>query len=129
MGKEIQIREATENAEANFNLLATLPDSVLAEKIDAIHLQMQLAEEKKNTAAIELFEIWRSQVIAARICKAENTIADTPNEIAVAIADIETVVVKAEQRQEVLNEFKNPFKQQQHKEQTPHDNDNQLSLF
>lgn len=59
---------------------------------------------KKNTESLELLEIWRSQVIAARIYKAENNIPDAPSEIELAIADIETTLAKAEAREEMLNE-------------------------
>jgi hypothetical protein len=129
MSKEIQIREALENADKNVELLATMPDYELAEKLDSVHIQMELAGEKKNTAALELLEIWRSQIIDARIYKAENNIADAPNEIELAIADIETVVTKTEERADILNEFSNPIKQSRPRVQSQQNNDSQLSLF
>ena len=129
MSKEIQIREALENADKNVELLAKMPDYELAEKLDSVHIQMELAEEKKNTEALELLEVWRSQIIGARIYKAENNIADAPNEIELAIADIETVVTKTEERAEIMNEYSNPVKQSRPKVQTQQDNDSQLSLF
>ncbi len=61
-------------------------------------MQMELADQKRNTDSLELLEVWRSQVIEARIYKAENEINDAPNEI--EIGDIETVLAKAEERQE-----------------------------
>jgi hypothetical protein len=77
VSKEIQIKEALENSEANIAYLAALPDSLLAEKLDTVHLQMQLAEERKNTDGLRLLEVWRNQVILARIHKAENNIPDS----------------------------------------------------
>jgi len=129
MSKEIQIREALENAETNVGFLSTMPDYELAEKLDSVHIQMALAEEKKNTSAIELLEVWRKQIIEARIYKAENNIPDAPNEIELAIADIETVVTKTEQCEEIFNEYSNPAKQSRPKVQSQQNNDSQLSLF
>ncbi|MCE9538734.1 MAG: hypothetical protein K8R85_05905 [Bacteroidetes bacterium] len=129
MSKELQIRDAIENAEANVEFLATMPDYKLAEKLDSVHLQMALAEKKKNTPALELLEVWRKQIIDARIYKAENNIPNAPNEIELAIADIETVVTKIDQRNEILSEYNNPIKQSRPKVQSQQDNDSQLSLF
>ena len=128
MSKEIQMRQALENAEATINYLAGLPDKILSEKLDTVHIQMVLAAEKKNTPALELLEIWRSQIIEARIYKAENDIPDAPNEIELAVADVETFTAKAEERQELLKEFSTPLKQTIQKVQKEK-NDNQLELF
>ncbi len=129
MTNNIRIQEAIDNAEANISYLAGLPDRALAEKLDTVHLQMKLADEKRNTAAIELLEVWRSQIIEARIYKAENNIADAPNEIELAIAGIETVVATTEERKEILNDFKTEAKPSVSKAQTQEDSDSQLSLF
>ncbi len=94
MSKEIRLKEAIDNAEAYILFLASLPDKELSKRLDLIHLQMELAEQKRNTDSLELLEVWRSQVIEARIYKAENEIADALNEIALTIADIETVVIQ-----------------------------------
>ena len=79
--------------------------------------------------SIELLEIWRCQVISTRIYKMDNNIPDAPNEIELAIADIETFVSKTEERQEILTDFSNPVKQSRPKVQQQKDNDSQLSLF
>ena len=50
------------------------------------------------------------------------------NEIELAIADIETFVVKSEQRQDVLSEMTQPTEKPRPKVQQE-DNDSQLSLF
>jgi hypothetical protein len=129
MSKELQLREALENAEANIAYLATLPDSTLAEKLDTIHLQTSLAEQKKNTPASELLEMWRSQVIQARIHKAENGIPDAPGEIESAIADIETKIAITEEREQALEELAQPVQPQVPKKQQQQDNQSQLKLF
>lgn len=127
MSNNVRIKEALDNAEANVELLATFPDYELSEKLDTIHLQMDLADAKKNTESLELLEIWRSQVIAARIYKAENNIPDAPNEIEMAIANIETTVAKAEERAEILNE--NSISQKVYKPKIKEEDKNQTSLF
>lgn len=128
MSKEIQIKEALENSEANIAYLASLPDSELAEKLDTVHIQMQVAEQKKNTDGLHLLEIWRNQIINARIHKAENNIPDTPNEIDLVIADIEMQNAKAEERQEILKEETKPAEPSVPKVQQQAD-DSQLTLF
>ena len=127
MSKHIRIQKAIDNAEANVNYLATLPDDILSEKLDTVHLQMELAEQKRNTNSLELLEVWRSQIIDARIYKAENNIPDTPNEIELAIADIETTVAKTEERQEIFNENATSYKA--HKPKIKEEDKDQMSLF
>jgi len=129
MSKDLQIREALENAEANIAYLATLPDSALAEKLDTIHIQTTLAEHKQNTPAIELLETWRSQIIQARIYKAENKIPDTASEIELAIADIETKIAITEERQQALDEIAHPVQPTRSPKPQQQDNESQLSLF
>ncbi len=96
------MQDCIDNHEAYVRALATLPDKKLAEKLDTMHLQMAIAEQKKDTGTLELLEIWRAQTIEARTHKAENNIADAPNEIELATANIETFVAETEKRQEVL---------------------------
>ena len=78
---------------------------------------------------MELLEIWRSQIIEARIYKAENNIADAPNEIELAIVDIETVVAVSEGRVETMNEFNNAEIKSNAKVESNRNDDSQLSLF
>lgn len=125
----LRIQEALDNAEANVAFLATLSDKKLSEKLDAIHLQSEIAVQKKQTASIELLEIWRSQVIAARIYKAENNIPDAPNKIELAIADIETFTSKAEERQDMVNEIQQPDRPTRTKKPIQTEDDSQLELF
>ena len=129
MNKTARIKDCIDNHETYVLTLAALPDKKLAEKLDTIHLQMAIAEQKKDTGTLELLEIWRAQTIEARTYKAENNIADAPNEIELAIADIETFVAETEKRQEVLNDYNNAGKPDRQKARTDLDNNKQLSFF
>lgn len=129
MSIAIRIKDCIDNHEEYVAIMATLPDKELAKKLELVHIQMEIAEQKKNTASLELLEVWHHQIIEARIYKAENEIADAPNEIELAIADIETFVDTTEQRQDTLTEFTQPVQQTSPKVQQPQDNDSQLSLF
>jgi len=102
MSKAAQLKEAMEQAEANVQLMAKWSQRDLAERLELIHTQLQLAEQKKDIAAFELLEVWRSQLIAARIYKDENKVSDELSEIQQAIADIEVMAEQTEQRQEAL---------------------------
>ena len=121
-------RDAIENTEANIVFLATMPDKKLIEKLETIYLQSKIAIKKGLTTSLALLEIWRSQVIEARIYKAENNIPDAPNEIELAIADIETIVAKTEQRQDIFEEIDPPVQRTRPK-RFEQDDDSQLSLF
>ena len=106
MSTEIRIRQALERAEEYVAYLATMPDKELAKKLDIVHQQSVIAEKEKNTPSLELLEIWRSQIIKARIHKIENNIPDTPSAMELALADMEAHEEKAERRKEILNETK-----------------------
>jgi hypothetical protein len=129
MSIAVRIKDCIDNHEKYVAIMATLPDKELAKKLDLVHIQSELAEKTKNTGSLELLEVWHKQIIEARIYKAENEIPDAPNEIELAIADIETFVAKSEQRQEAMNEYTQPVQQSRPKIQQQQDNDSQLSLF
>jgi hypothetical protein len=129
MSNDPRIRLALENWDAYVAQLATMPDKKLVEKLEVINMQAVIAQEKKITSSSELLEIWWRQVVEARTFKAENNIPDAPNEIALAIVDIETFVSKAEERNEALSGFTQPVQQARPKVQQQGDNDSQLSLF
>lgn len=122
-----RIQLALDNWSDYVSRLASMPDKELEKKLDLIHIQSEIAIQKKNEESIELLEIWRAQVIEARILKAENNIPDAPNEIELAIAGIETTVAKAEERKEIIEEFTEPEKTQ--KPKIEEDNSSQMSLF
>jgi hypothetical protein len=126
--RDIRIQDCIENHERYVSILAGLPDKELAVKLDLIHIQSEMAERRKNTASLELLEIWRSQVIEARIYKAENNIPDSPNEIEMVIADIETVVARSEERIEIIDEFIKPAKVNRAREEKKED-ENQMRMF
>lgn len=128
MSNDPRIRLALENWDSYVAQLATMPDKKLVEKLEVINMQAVIAQEKNITSSSELLEIWWRQVVDARTYKAENNIPDAPNEIELAIADIETFISKTEERQEIMNDFANPVKQSRPKVQHK-DNDSQLSLF
>lgn len=129
MSIAIRIKDCIDNHDKYVAIMATLPDKELAKKLDLVHIQSEMAEKTKNTGSLELLEIWHQQIIEARIYKAENEIPDAPNEIGLAISDIENFVSKAEERQEILNDFSDPVKQSRPKIQQQQDNGSQLSLF
>lgn len=136
MSDEIRIRQALERAEEYIAYMATFPDKKLEKHLDIIHKQSVIAYKEKLTSSIELLEIWRSQIIQARILKVENNIADVPSDMELAIADMESFEEKVEQRQEILNkatptiaseeEMNYPEKE---KEKENPDKPEQLSLF
>ena len=104
MSKTERIKQVKQNAETNIELMATWPHKKLSERLELVNIQSEIAEQKRDTEALDLLEVWRAQLIEARIHKYENNIPDAGNEIQEAIADIETVTAKLEKRQEILSE-------------------------
>ena len=127
MSTATRIKDCIDNHEKYVAIMAALPDKELAKKLDLVHIQSQIAEQTKNTGSLQLLEVWRSQIIEARILKTENNIPDTPNEIELAIHHIETVVAKAEERKETFTE-ENVYKKVSNPK-TKEDDGNQLSMF
>lgn len=140
MSIEIRIRQALERAEEYIAHMATFSDKKLAKHLDIIHKQSVIAEKEKMISSLELLEVWRSQVIQARIYKAENNIADVPSDMELAIANMESFEEKVEQRQKILNESRTAVianevkhsqeetKYQEEEKNSP-DKPEQLSLF
>ena len=122
-----RIQNCIDNHNEYVAILAALPDKKLIKKLDLVHIQSQIAEQTKNTGSLELLEVWRAQIIEARMLKVENNIPDAPNEIELAIADIETIVSKTEERQEVFNE--NPITYKAPKPKIKEEDKDQMSLF
>lgn len=127
MSGNLRIQLALDNTEEYIARLATMSDKRLEEKLEAIHLQSVIAMQKRMDESIELLEIWRSQVVAARILKAENNIPDAPNEIELAIKDIETFVSRTEERSENFTEEEDSSPARKTKIQE--DDKDQLSMF
>ena len=128
MNKDPRIQKALDNWDEYVIQLANMSDKALVEKLEVINMQAVIAQKKNIASSVELLEIWWRQVVEARTYKADNNIPDAPNEIELAIADIETFVAKSEQRQDVLNEMTQAVQQSRPKVQQQ-DNDSQLLLF
>lgn len=122
-----RIQLCIDNYQEYVEQLAAMPDKELAKKLDLVHIQMELAEQNKNEASIELLEVWRTQIIDARIYKIENSIPDATNEIELAVVDIETFVGKTEIREEAVNALTPSYRPK--KQQENQNNDEQLKLF
>jgi hypothetical protein len=129
MNKDKRIQDCIDNYEKYVARLATFPDKKLIVKLDLIELQSEIAYKKNIISSIELLEIWRRQVIEARILKAENKIPDAPNEIELALANMEFESEKAEQRQEIIKEYLELKNEIEPEEKIHKDNYTQLSLF
>jgi hypothetical protein len=126
MAKADRIQECIDHHDEYVQGLAAMPDRSLREKLDTIHLQMELAEQKHDTEALELLEIWRAQTIEARTYKAENNIPDEPNEIKEAIANIETYTAEPQPQINIADGPPTPVRRKIHITDTK---DEQLSFF
>lgn len=121
-----RIQLTLDNWDAYVSQLAAMPDRELEKKLDLIHLQSEIAERAKNTESLELLDIWRRQVIEARIHKAENNIPDAPNEIELVIRDIEITVTQSKDREET---FQPTAPESLPKPKIKEEDKDQLSLF
>ena len=128
MSKAARIQDCIDHHDEYILILASMPDSDLVEKLDTIHLQMALAEQQRDTEAIELLEAWRAQTIEARTYKAENNIPDAPDEIQEAIADIETYVAAPEAQPEPKDEYEH-LRRVRRQPIIADDKNEQLSIF
>jgi hypothetical protein len=126
-GRDIRIQLALDNWDAYVAQLTTMSDNELSMKLDVINMQAEIAIRNNITSSVELLEIWWRQVVEARILKEENNIPDAPNEIDLAIADIETTVAKAEEREETLRG--DEAKHRNARPKIKEDNSDQMSLF
>ena len=126
MTRTARIQDCIDHHDEYVLVLAAMPDRSLREKLDTIHLQMELAEQKRDTEALELLEIWRAQTIEARTYKAEKNIPDEPNEIQEAIAHIETYIAEPAPQAETIDQPAMPIRR---KPQVTEDKNEQLSFF
>lgn len=124
---QLKIQEAIENSAEWIKVLATKSDSDLERRLGINELLYQQAYKNKQADVCELMELMRRIIIEARIYKDENNIATLPNEMELAIAETEHVIVKTEQRQEVLNETEANFKAK--KPKVKEEDNDQMSLF
>ena len=129
MSSQARIQLCVDKHEEYVLTLAAMPDNKLREKLETIHLQMDLALQQKNTAALELLEVWRAQTIEARTYKAENNIADAEDEIAALVAQIETVVAEEPVVEEAEDVVYEPLKVKRQPQATGNPDSSQLSIF
>ena len=109
--------------------MATNSEKRLQKRIRVNHAQYAIAVKENMEDMCELLDIMEQIIIAAIFYKEDNNIPDAPDEIELAIADMETVVIKTNQHEEILNEQRAPVKKSNQKQQQQKDSDSQISLF
>lgn len=123
---ELRIQEAHEKADEWIEFLATYSDARLSKRIDIIRQQQLIAEQNKDALGFEYMLLMEQITISARVYKEENNIPDAIDEDTDALKQIETVVVLAEKRQEIVNEM---ISARFSKPKIQEDNSSQMSLF
>lgn len=123
---ELRIQEAHEKADEWIEFLATYSDERLSKRIDIIRQQQLIAEQNKDALGFEYMLLMEQITISARVYKEENNIPDAIDEDVDALKQIETVVVLAEKRQEIVNEIASA---KISKPKIQEDNSSQMSLF
>ncbi len=123
---ELRIQEAHEKADEWIEFLATYSDERLSKRIDIIRQQQLIAEQNKDALGFEYMLLMEQITISARVYKEENNISDAIDEDVDALKQIETVVVLAEKRQEIVNEIASA---KISKPKIQEDNSSQMSLF
>lgn len=126
MSKDVRIQLAIDNWDEYVAYLITLPDKKLVKRLETINMQAVLAYKQNIESSSELLEIWWRQTVEARILKEENNIPDAPDEIELAVRDMETIVIKSEERQDT---FTKPTQEKLHKQKIKEEDDSQMSLF
>ena len=127
MSKDVRIQLAIDNWDEYVAYLITLPDKKLVKRLETINMQAVLAYKQNIESSSELLEIWWRQTVEARILKEENNVPDAPDEIDLAVRDMETIVIKSEERQDTFKEPSQPNLTRKIKIQE--DGKDQLSLF
>ena len=97
-----KINFAREKSIEWIELLATKSDNYLKNKLETNDLQFFIAEKKKDELAVELLNIMEFIIIQARIYKAENNIPTVQSEMELAIANIETVIIKSKRGRKLI---------------------------
>jgi DNA-binding XRE family transcriptional regulator len=106
--------------------LMKFPDAKLARRLDLVRAQMVYCEKNKDNETWQTLRWWELHTIEARIRKQD--LPETPyvDEIEAAIADMETVQIKTEDRHEI---FIADTPQKVHRPKIKEDNSDQISLF
>lgn len=100
--------ERHKDYEINFNAhveeLMKFPDAKLARRLDLVRAQMVYTIKNKDEETYQTLRWWELHTIEARIRKHELPEVDYINEMEEAIANMETIIVKAEARKEIIEE-------------------------
>lgn len=123
--------ERHKDYEINFNshveALMKFPDKKLAKRLDLIRAQMLYTIKNKDEETYQTLRWWELHTIEARIRKHDLPEVEYSNEMEEAIANMETIIFKAEERKEIIEE--NFAKEKAHRPKVQEDNSNQTSLF
>jgi hypothetical protein len=123
---DIKIQEALQNANEWITYLAKKPHKELERRLGINELQYQHACNTKQENLCELMNIMHRILVEARIYKDEHQIPDEPNEMELAISQMEYITAQEEERQEIVESFQS---QRISKPKIQEDNSNQISLF
>lgn len=126
MSKDVRIQQAIDNWDEYVAYLTTLPDKKLVKRLEMINMQAQLAYKQNIESSSELLEIWWRQTVEARILKEENNVPDAIDEIELTVKDMETIIIKAEERQDT---FTQPAQEKIHRPKIKEEDKDQISLF
>lgn len=123
--------ERHKDYEINFNAyveeLMKFPDAKLARRLDLVRAQMVYCAKNKDEETYQTLRWWELHTIEARIRKHDLPEVEYINDMEEAIANMETIIVKAEERQEVIEDDFVNLKTRRPKIQE--DTSNQTSLF
>lgn len=123
-----RIHDYQVNFEHYVTELMKFRDERLEKKLEIVRMQIELTIKNKDEETYETLKWWEAHIIEARIRKHDQP-EEAPyyDEIEEAIADMETIIVKAEERKEIIEEaFAN---HKVHRPKIKEDNSNQTSLF
>jgi hypothetical protein len=111
--------------------LATKSEEDLEKRLRVNHLQHEIAMNEGKEDVCELLTIMERIIIEARVYKEENGISDNPNEIDLAITEMDAAIIRSEDRQEIFVDRHEPVKSFVSKSIPSEENtdNNQLSLF
>ncbi len=105
MTRKERNKDYRENFEEYVNVLMKFPDALLEKKLDLVQLQIGLAIKNKDEEVYETLSLWERHIIEARILKSEQEVEEPYiDEMALAIADIEHIIVKSSGRKETAEE-------------------------
>lgn len=123
--------ERNKDYEINFNKhvdeLMKFPDAKLARRLDLIRAQMLYTIKNKDEETYQTLRWWELHTIEARIRKHDLPEVEYINEMEEAITNMETIIIKSEERIEIAEETFVHQKARHLKIQQG--NSNQTSLF